>query len=402
MFWRDRERENLDPNGGPPHAQVRVLVVGDSVLDKNGEILGTPYGASQSYVTTTNTRVKIYNPQRFIVFDKHLEDGGNCKAIVHRQLSSSHVTISLGILLVLCVGKTSLVHLIVKGFPIARPPQTIGCSVGVKHTIYGDSGSSSNSLKGDSERGFFIELWDVSGHDRYKDCRSLFYTQINGIIFVHDLSQRRTKSSLQKWAAEIAAIGTFSAPGVPGGPGGLPIPYIVVGNKVDIAAKESTRGSSGNLVDAARQWVEKQGLLPSRSSEELPLTESFPGSGGLVAAVKEARYDKEAVMKFFHMLIRRRYFSDETPAPRAWSISSVQRPTQRIDDDDVIDEDPQSYNTSQSGESYKYNMLQTFSAQRNVTPPPTFYPQQHLSVSENYSFPRFSVSSSTESNGTTR
>lgn len=86
---------------------------------------------------------------------------------------------------------------------------------------------------------------------------------------------------MQKWAAEIAATGTFSAPLGSGGPGGLPVPYIVIGNKVDIAAKEGTRGSSGNLVDAARQWVEKQGLLPS--SEELPLTESFPGSGGLLA-----------------------------------------------------------------------------------------------------------------------
>lgn len=33
-------------------------------------------------------------------------------------------------------------------------------------------------------------------------------------------------------------------------------------------------------MDVARQWVEKQGLLPS--SEELPLRESFPGSTGLL------------------------------------------------------------------------------------------------------------------------
>jgi GTPase SAR1 family protein len=49
-----------------------------------------------------------------------------------------------------------------------------------QHTTYGNSGSSSSSLKGDSERDFFVELWDVSGHERYKDCRSLFYSQING------------------------------------------------------------------------------------------------------------------------------------------------------------------------------------------------------------------------------
>ncbi|KAJ6929458.1 small GTPase LIP1-like isoform X1 [Populus alba x Populus x berolinensis] len=266
MFWRDRERENKDQNGGPPCGQVRVLIVGDSG-----------------------------------------------------------------------VGKTSLVHLIIKGSSIARPPQTIGCTVGVKHITYGNSGSSSSSIKGDSERDFFIELWDVSGHERYKDSRSLFYSQINGVIFVHDLSQRRTKTSLQKWASEIAATGTFSAPLSFGGPGGLPVPYIVVSNKADVAAKEGTKGSSGNLVDAARHWVEKQGLLPS--SEEIPLTESFPGSGGLIAAAKEARYDKEAVVRFFRTLIRRRYFSDELPAPSPWSASPVQRSVQRLDEN-IIDEDP--------------------------------------------------------------
>ncbi|KAK3195038.1 hypothetical protein Dsin_026348 [Dipteronia sinensis] len=62
---------------------------------------------------------------------------------------------------------------------------------------------------------------------------------------------------------------------------GLLVPYIVIGNKADVSAKEGTRGSSGNLVDIACQWVEKQGLLPT--SEELPLTESFPGSGNAIA-----------------------------------------------------------------------------------------------------------------------
>lgn len=30
MFWRERERESKELNGGPPVGQVRVLVVGDS------------------------------------------------------------------------------------------------------------------------------------------------------------------------------------------------------------------------------------------------------------------------------------------------------------------------------------------------------------------------------------
>lgn len=285
------------------------------------------------------------------------------------------------------VGKTSLVHLIEKGSSIAHASPTIGCTVGVKYTTYGNSGSSSSSINGDSEREFFIELWDVSGHERYKDSRSLFYSQINGVIFVHDLSQRRTKTSLQKWAAEIAATGTFSAPLGSGGPGGLPVPYLVIGNKADVAAKEGIRGSSGNLVDAARHWVEKQGFLPS--SEELPLTESFPGSGGLTAAAKEARYDKEAVMKFFRMLIRRRYFSDELPATNVWP-SPIQRPSRRSSEN-LSDEDHLYRSTSYVGEPYKYNVLPPLPAQRNLTPPPTLYPQQPVLTPDNYSIPRYSL-----------
>ncbi|XP_052197671.1 small GTPase LIP1-like [Diospyros lotus] len=288
------------------------------------------------------------------------------------------------------VGKTSLVHLIVKGSSVARPSQTIGCTVDVKHTIYGNSGSSSNSIKADSERNFFIELWDVSGHERYKDCRSLFYSQINGVIFVHDLSQRRTKTNLQKWAAEIAATGTFSAPLGAGGPGGLPVPYIVIGNKVDIVAKEGTRGSSGNLVDAARQWVEKQGLLSS--SEELPLTESFPGSGGLIAAAKGARYDKEAVMKFFHKLIRRRYFSDDLPTPNSWSIP-VERTLQPSHE--ISNDEDELYNSTRlTADPYKYNVLPPLPAQNNLLPPLTPYPQQPMLTPDSYTIPRYAVPSS--------
>lgn len=86
---------------------------------------------------------------------------------------------------------------------------------------------------------------------------------------------------MNKWAVEVAETGTFSAPLGSGGPGGLPVPFLVIANKVDIVPRDGTRASNGNLVDLARQWAEKQGLL--RCSEELPLTESFPGSSGLVS-----------------------------------------------------------------------------------------------------------------------
>ncbi|GAB4861076.1 sphingosine N-acyltransferase subunit lip1 [Ancistrocladus abbreviatus] len=280
------------------------------------------------------------------------------------------------------VGKTSLVHLIVKGSAIARPPQTIGCTVSLKHVTYEGTGSSSNSIKGNKERDFFVELWDVCGHEHYKDCRSIFYSQINGVIFVYDLSQRRTKTSLQKWAAEVAANGTFSAPLSSGGPFGLSVPYIVISNKADIRTREGEGGSSSNLVDVARQWVEKQGLLSS--SEDLPVTESFPGSSALIAAAAEARFDKEAVMKFFLTLIRRRYFPDELPVPYPWSSMPRRR---ALGSADIFSDDDIFHSSARS--TYNYEELPPLPAQRNLPPPPTLYPQQPVSVSENYNRQRF-------------
>ncbi|KAI3874029.1 hypothetical protein MKX03_035398 [Papaver bracteatum] len=298
------------------------------------------------------------------------------------------------------VGKTSLVHLIVKGSRIRRTSPTVGCTVSVKHTSYGGSGSSSNNVRGDTERGFFVELWDVSGHERYKDCRSLFYSQINGVIFVHDLAQRSTKTNLQKWASDVAATGTFSAPLSSGGPLGLLVPYIVIGNKADITAKVGERRSNGNLVDAARQWVESKGLFPP--SEELPLVDSFPGNGGLIAAAKEARYDKEAVLKFFNMLIKRRYFADELHAPSPWSSTPSQRPPQRLDEDmsnsDQYNSTPSLYN-----DPYASNLVPRIPSQRNLTPSTTLYPEQTpVSASEitSKNLPRFCSTGSLAANNT--
>ncbi|KAH7436572.1 hypothetical protein KP509_05G026300 [Ceratopteris richardii] len=210
------------------------------------------------------------------------------------------------------VGKTSLIHYILHSKPILNARRTVGCSVEVKHIRYPSSTSSSSSAQIGTERDFFVELWDLSGHERYKDCRPLFYSQINGVIFVHDCSQRKTKVSLQKWAAEVAAHGTFSVPMVTFNAAGIPVPYLVIGNKVDIAPKNT--GSSGNLVDVARHWVEKQGFLSP--GDELPVTQSFPGNGGLDASAIEGHLALDAIQRFFIDLIRRKYFGvDNVKAP---------------------------------------------------------------------------------------
>eukprot|EP00252_Welwitschia_mirabilis_P004665 TRINITY_DN14961_c0_g1_i2.p1 TRINITY_DN14961_c0_g1~~TRINITY_DN14961_c0_g1_i2.p1 ORF type:complete len:334 (-),score=72.34 TRINITY_DN14961_c0_g1_i2:285-1286(-) len=275
------------------------------------------------------------------------------------------------------VGKSSIVNLIINGTPAFHIQPTVGCTVSVKHIPYGGSSTASSlSANGERDRDYFIELWDVSGHERYKDCRSLFYSQINGIIFVHDLSQRKTKSNLQKWATEISATGTFSAPAGVSNINGIPVPFLVIGNKADIVEKDGGKGSAGNLVDVARQWVERQGLLSP--SEELPLTETFPGSG-LVAAARMGRLDTEAVNRFFLTLIKRRYFSeDESLQQRKWASPSSTSQTFHSRQGSHEAELIRNYGSLNDGE-YRYNSLSPLPAQWTLTPPPTSYPQQPMS-----------------------
>ncbi|KAF3654766.1 hypothetical protein FXO37_16303 [Capsicum annuum] len=93
-------------------------------------------------------------------------------------------------------------------------------------------------------------------------------------------SLKRSHRSIDKSEAE-AKRATTTAQDIsyflPHLPCGVSVPYFkhsqVVLAVAHIAAKEGVRGSSGNLIDMARQWVEKQGLLPS--NEEISLTESF-------------------------------------------------------------------------------------------------------------------------------
>jgi hypothetical protein len=94
-----------------------------------------------------------------------------------------------------------------------------------------------------SKRAFFIELWDVTGAPQYHAARSIFYQRINGVIGVHDLTNRRTRSNLHRWASEVASLGSFSAPS-PESPfeGGLPVPFLTVGNKSDSKRWDSQGG----------------------------------------------------------------------------------------------------------------------------------------------------------------
>ena len=54
-----------------------------------------------------------------------------------------------------------------------------------------------------AERTFFVELWDVGGWSAHQNSRSIFYNGADGVILVHDLTNRKSESNLRKWLSEV-------------------------------------------------------------------------------------------------------------------------------------------------------------------------------------------------------
>jgi len=90
------------------------------------------------------------------------------------------------------VGKTSLVHQLCYGSVLKDPRWTVGCQTEVKLQKHRASSKK-----------FFLEFWDVGGSRKYELTRTIFYSQINGIMLVFDLNNRKSYLNLRKWIKEI-------------------------------------------------------------------------------------------------------------------------------------------------------------------------------------------------------
>ena len=97
------------------------------------------------------------------------------------------------------VGKTSLVHHICHDESISNPGWTIGCTVEVKLYEYREGTPGMKS--------FFLEFWDVGGSASHENSRSIFYNGVNGLILVHDLTNKKSFTNLRRWLTEVLGSG---------------------------------------------------------------------------------------------------------------------------------------------------------------------------------------------------
>lgn len=196
------------------------------------------------------------------------------------------------------VGKTSLTHLIANNEPLTSPGWTVGCAVEVKLHEYKESTPSQNS--------FFIELWDVGGSCAHKNTRGVFYNPTNGIILVHDLTNKKSHENLQRWLIEI--LNKDGKDVLKGGDafdidpeqflGSTQIPILVIGTKLDLL-DESHKNKILNRTSAGS-------IAEQCGADEICLNchEARSLAAGTTDAVKLSR--------FFDKVIERKYYSRET------------------------------------------------------------------------------------------
>lgn len=99
--------------------------------------------------------------------------------------------------IILGCGKSSFVHLVANNEVLTSNSLswTIGCQIEVKLHEYKEDTSY--------QKTYFIEFFDIGGSLSHKLARNVFYQQLNGIILVHDLTNRKSQDNLKSWLVEI-------------------------------------------------------------------------------------------------------------------------------------------------------------------------------------------------------
>ncbi|XP_014282009.1 rab-like protein 3 [Halyomorpha halys] len=188
------------------------------------------------------------------------------------------------------VGKSCLTHLIAHNEPIHSPTWTVGCSVEVKLHEFREGTQHQKS--------YFIELWDIGGSSNHRNTRSVFYNSVHGIIFVHDLTNRKSQQNLKHWLAEVLnkeggkSKQVYDEYDNEQFAGSTMIPMIFIGTKLDLAGEKRVNGIDKGGGDIAQDWGADKLYLDCRDGRSLT-----PGSS---ASVKLSRFFDKVIEMRFH------------------------------------------------------------------------------------------------------
>ena len=95
---------------------------------------------------------------------------------------------------------------------------------------------------------YCCELWDVSGNQAHRNSRNVFYRDFHALIFVHDLTNRKSLINIAQWSDEVLGGDQES---------GANVPLILVGTKQN----EVPMAKRNEVSERSRRMAEEIGAV---------------------------------------------------------------------------------------------------------------------------------------------
>ena len=78
-----------------------------------------------------------------------------------------------------------------------------------------------------------LQIWDTAGQERFKSLGNAFYRGANACILVYDITSKQSFDKLEEWKEQFESINNLNING-----NSQPFPYLLLGNKSDLADKQ--------------------------------------------------------------------------------------------------------------------------------------------------------------------
>ncbi|KAB0799298.1 hypothetical protein PPYR_07178 [Photinus pyralis] len=112
------------------------------------------------------------------------------------------------------VGKTAIIKRCTEGVYSSLYKVTIGADFAIKTFVWDDNTRIT------------LQMWDISGHERFGSLTSVYYRYASAAAIVFDLTRPETFTSVEKWLLDLRGKVEL--------PNGQPLPIILLANKGDI------------------------------------------------------------------------------------------------------------------------------------------------------------------------
>ena len=162
------------------------------------------------------------------------------------------------------VGKTSMLLKYVDNFF----PETHMATIGVE---YKEKKLTTSKYK------ISLNIWDTAGQERFKSITKSFFNNTNGVVFVYDITSKKSFEGAKNWIKDSEPYGKFQ--------------FLLCGNKIDLEKKREVKN------DLLKEYGLKKKIPVFEASAKTGanLNEIF---NKLVDLILKDRTDEEIIREF--------------------------------------------------------------------------------------------------------